>query len=141
MIFNFFNCNFKLNIIQECYLSFHKTSLIVTKERQSNSYQRDFLGYQSSKSLRQRGVCVCVCVCVCLLSRSVLSDSATPWTVTHQALLSMGFSRQKYWSGLPFPPAGDLLDPGIKPMSLVSLALAGGFFTTETPGKPESCYG
>ena len=82
-----------------------------------------------------RGVCVCVCVCVCLLSRSVLSDSETPWTVTHQALLSMGFSRQKYWSGLPFPPAGDLLDPGIKPMSLVSLALAGGFFTT-APSLP-----
>ena len=66
---------------------------------------------------------------------------ATPWTGAHQALLSMGFSRQKYWSGLPFPPAGDLLDPGIEPMSLVSLALAGGFFTTETPGKPKSCYG
>jgi len=71
VIFNFFNCNFKLNIIQECYLSFHKTSLIVTKERQSNSYQRDFLGYQSSKSLRQRGVCVCVCVCVCVPAQSL----------------------------------------------------------------------
>ena len=55
---------------------------------------------------------------------------ATLWTVAHQAPLSMGFSRQEYWSGLPFPSAGNLLDPGIKPASLRSPALAGGFFTT-----------
>ena len=54
---------------------------------------------------------------------------ATPWTVARQAPLSVGFSRQEYWSGLPFPPPGDLPDPGIKPASLVSPALAGGFFT------------
>ena len=54
----------------------------------------------------------------------------TPWTVAHQAPLSMGFSRQEYWSGFPCPPPGDLPSPGIKPMSLVSPALAGGFFTT-----------
>ena len=57
---------------------------------------------------------------------------ATPWTVACQAHLSMGFSRQEYWSGLPCPPPGDLPDPGIKPMSLTSPALAGGFFTTNT---------
>ena len=51
-------------------------------------------------------------------------------TVAHQAPLSMGFSRQEYWSGLPCPPPGDLPDPGIEPMSLMCLALAGGFFTT-----------
>ena len=44
---------------------------------------------------------------------------ATPWTVAHQAPLSMGFSRQEYWSGLPFPPPGDLPNPGIKPASPV----------------------
>ena len=54
----------------------------------------------------------------------------TPWTVAHQAPLSMGFSRQEYWSGLPGPFPGDLPDPGIEPTSLVSPALAGGFFTT-----------
>ena len=58
---------------------------------------------------------------------SLVSDSATPWTVAHQASLSTGFSRQEYWSGLPFPLSGDLLDPGIKPVSLTS-AFAGGFF-------------
>ena len=49
-----------------------------------------------------------------------------------QAPLSMGFPRQEYWSGVPFPPPGDLLDSG---MELVSPALAGGFFTLEPPGK------
>ena len=58
---------------------------------------------------------------------------AAPWTVAHQAPLSMSFSRQEYCSGLPFPPPRDLPDPGIEP---ASPALAGGFFTTEPPGKP-----
>ena len=55
---------------------------------------------------------------------------ATPWTVTYQAPLSTEFSRQEYWSGLPFPPPGDLPDPGIKPTSLVSPALVGRYFTS-----------
>ena len=54
----------------------------------------------------------------------------TPWTVAHQAPLSMGFSRQEYWSGLPFPSPGDLPDPGIEPTSFTPPTLAGGFFTT-----------
>ena len=62
------------------------------------------------------------------------------WTVAHQASLSMGFSRQEYWTGLPFPPPGDLPHPGIKPTSPVSPALAGRFFTTESPGKLRSLY-
>ena len=57
---------------------------------------------------------------------------ATPWTVACWAPLSLGFSRQRYWSGLPFPHPVDLPDPGIEPMSLMSPALAGGFFTTGT---------
>ena len=60
----------------------------------------------------------------------------TPWTVAHQVPLSMGYSRQEYWSGLPFPPPGDLPDPGIEAASLASPPLAGGLFTTEPPGKP-----
>ena len=63
-------------------------------------------------------------------------SSVTPWTVTRQVPPSMEFLRQEYWSGLSFPPLGDLPDPGIEPVSLMSLALAGGFFTTESPGKP-----
>ena len=57
----------------------------------------------------------------------------TPWTLAHQAPLSMEFSRQEYWSGLLNPPPGDLPGPGIKPTFPVSLALAGGFFTTVPP--------
>ena len=70
---------------------------------------------------------------MCVLSRVQLF--ATPWTVVGQASLSMGLLRQECGSGLPFPP-GDLSHPGIKPTSLVSPALTGGFFTTEPPGKP-----
>ena len=58
---------------------------------------------------------------------------ATPWTVAYQALLSMGFSRQEYWSGLPFPSPGDLPDPGIEPRSPTLQADA---LTSEPPGKP-----
>ena len=68
-----------------------------------------------------------------MLNCSVLSDSATPWILACQAPLSMAFSRQEYWNGLPFPSPGDLPDPGIKPAFPGSLALAGGFFTTEPP--------
>ena len=57
--------------------------------------------------------------CVCVLSCSVVSNLATSWTVACQAPLSMGFPRQEYWSGLSFPPPGDLPDPGIEPSSPV----------------------
>ena len=60
---------------------------------------------------------------------------ATPWTVACWAPLSLGFSRQRYWSGLPFPHPGDLPDPGIEPVSLMSPVLSGGFFTTSTIWK------
>ena len=61
-----------------------------------------------------------------------MSDSTTLWTVAHQTLLSMGFSRQEYWSGLPCPLPRDLPYPGMEPASLMPPALAGGFFTTST---------
>ena len=78
-------------------------------------------------------------MCVQLLSCGQLFG--TPWTVANQAPLSVGFPRQEHWSGLPFPPPGDLPSLGIKPTSLTSRAFAGGFlyyyfFTTEPPGKP-----
>ena len=57
----------------------------------------------------------------------------TLWPIAHQATLSMGFFRQEYWNGLPFPSPGDLPDPGIKPESP---ALADGCFTPKPPGKP-----
>ena len=64
-----------------------------------------------------------------MLSRFFSRVCVTPWTVTRQAPLSMGFPRQEYWSGLPGSPPGDLPGPRIKPASFRSPALAGGFFT------------
>ena len=67
---------------------------------------------------------------LCMLSHfSWVQLCTIPWTVAHQAPLSMGVSRQAYWSRLPYPPPGDLPHPGVKPMSLTSPVLAGGFFT------------
>ena len=84
-------------------------------------------------------VCVCVCVHVCTQLISHVQFFVTSWTAAHQALCSwflflfFFFSRQEYRSGLPFPPPGNLPDPGIEP---VSPALVGRFFITEPPGKP-----
>ena len=61
---------------------------------------------------------------------SPVQPFVTPWTVARQAPLSMGFSRQEYWSGLPCPPPGDLPDSRMEPESLMSPAMVGGFFTT-----------
>ena len=73
----------------------------------------------------------CLC-CACMLSRfSRVQLFEAPWTVARQAPLSMEFSRQEYWSGLPCLPPGNLPNPGIKP--------TGGFFITEQPGKPCLC--
>ena len=76
----------------------------------------------------------------CAESFSRVWPFETLWTVAHQAPLSMEFSRQEYWSGLSFSSPGDLPDPGIEPVSLVSLALASRFFTTVPPGKPPSLH-
>ena len=72
-------------------------------------------------------------VCVCVLGDVRLF--VTPQTVAHQAPLSMGFPRQEYWSGALCPPAGDLPDSEIEPVSIVFPALAGRFLTTLLPGK------
>ena len=76
--------------------------------------------------------------CVCMFNCCHVQLFATPWTIVLQAPLSMGFPRQEYRSRLPFPPPRDLSDPRIETASPVSSALAGGFFTTEPPGKPSS---
>ena len=65
---------------------------------------------------------------------------ATPWYVACQAPLSMGFFRQEYWSGLPFPPPGDLPDPGIKPSSSASPALQADSLPAEPLGKPQASH-
>ena len=74
-----------------------------------------------------------------MLSRfSRVQLCATLWTVARRVPLSLGFSRQEYWSGLPCLSPGDLLDPGMKPESLMSPALAGGLFTTSTAWEDQN---
>ena len=76
------------------------------------------------------------CVCVCALSRiGHVQLFAIPWSIARQAPLSMGFSRQEQWNGLSFPILGYLPDPEIESASLMSPALADGFFTTEATGE------
>ena len=82
-----------------------------------------WLGWWISKDAQAMWRCVCAQLC-------------TPWIAAHQAPLSVEFSRQEYWSGLPFPPSGNLPDPGIEPVSLIPPTLAGRLFTTVPPGSP-----
>ena len=77
-------------------------------------------------------------MCVCAQSLSSDQLFTTPWTIACQIPLSLEFSGQEYWSGLLFPPPGDLSNAGIKPMSLMSLDFASGLFTSAPPGNPLS---
>ena len=81
----------------------------------------------------QWDICIIQINVVVVKSLSRVQSFVTPWTVAHQFPLSMGFPRQEYWSGLPFPSPGDLPNPGIRP---ASPTLADRFFTPELPGKP-----
>ena len=129
---------------------------LYTKQNQTHSHRKQTLWLPKRKSggginqefgtSRYKRVCVCVCVfgtsrykrvcvCVCIQACTLSCFShvplfATLWIVVHQASLSMGFSIQEYWSGLPCPPPGDLPKSGIEPTSLTSPALTGGFFST-----------
>ena len=78
------------------------------------------------------------CMHACILSSFICVQlCVTLWTITHQAPLSMGFSRKEYWSGLPCCPPGDLPDPVIEPMSLCLLQWQAGSLPLAPPGKPE----
>ena len=92
-------------------------------------------GHQTYSSSNPRSIAN-LCMHVCMLSHfSRVQLIATSWTIAHQALLSMGFSRQEHQNMLPCSSPGDLPSPGIEPMSLTSPVLAGRFFTTSTTWK------
>ena len=95
-------------------------------------------GFRAFSKVESIRVCVCVCVCECAYALSRVQLIVTPWTVAHQATLSMEFSRQEYRSRLSSPTPRDLSNPEIEPGSFASLVLAGGFFTTVPPGSPDS---
>ena len=79
------------------------------------------------------------CMHACMLSHfSCVCLFATLWTAARQATLSMGFSRQEYWRGLPCSPPGDLPDPRVRTCVSCGSFIVGGFFTAELPGKPEN---
>ena len=98
-----------------------------------------FLFWKNSKHAEKlKGYTTNICMCrLSCFSRVWLF--ATPWTVAHQAPLSMGFSRQEYWSGLPCPPPGDLPNPGIKPASPATSVSQVGSLPLSHQGSPNNC--
>ena len=91
-------------------------------------------GDLSNSGIKPRSPALLLLLLLLLLSCfSRVRLCATPYTAAHQAPVFLGFSRQEYWSGLPFPSPEDLPNPETEP---ISPALAGGFFTTESPGRP-----
>ena len=111
------------------------------KEKQQQTHILSFWEGQSEWYTLETSICFIPSVSIthCALRTGMLYLStvllfATLWIVARQAPLSMGFSRQEHWSGWPFPSPGDLPNPGIKPVSPLSLALACGFFASEPPG-------
>ena len=87
---------------------------------------------------RQADTSISIYIQSAVIEAYTVNSFATPWTVAHQAPLSMRLSRQEYWSGLLCPPPGHLLDPGTEPMSLTSPALAGRFFTTSATWEAQA---
>ena len=114
-------------------------------------FHQKYLTYIFNDFLKWRIIALQCCVrfcCIakwislgCVLSRfSSVWLFVTPWTVAHQAPLSMGFTRQEYWSGLPGPPPGNLHNPGIKPVSSVSSALKADSLLLSHWGNPSQPY-
>ena len=94
-----------------------------------------------TRNLKDESVCVCVCVYVCtrICTFSCVPLFVTLWTVACQASLSMGFPRQEYWRGLPFPPPGDLPDPGSNLGFLRLLHWQADSLPLYHPGSPKMC--
>ena len=140
-------CEYWLLQIKWTKTNWLKTTLLLERDAVSAPKKLFFNQLYFHLKERQEGTLFfsrrrCVCVCVCMRARACAHVlryvwfSVTPRTVARQAPIFMEFSRQEYWSGLPFLPPGDLHDPGIQPESLEPPALAGGFFTSRSPGRP-----
>ena len=123
-VMNIINVSFILSYTMNAFLMSEKWRTVIGI---IISLALHFLRGNWVKMIANACLCLCVLCCIWLL--------ATAWTAARQPPLSMGFSRQGYWSRLPFPTSRDLPDPRIKFQSLVSSALAGRFFTTVPPGS------
>ena len=141
--FTFCGVHFKATTLSRRYETSDKTCTV--RNGVPSSPNAQCLCSQRSDSTRQKAVflflrvCVCMCVCVYLCVCVCVCYSVchvqlfvTSWTVAHQIPLSIEFSRQKYWSGLPFPSPGDLPNQRIKP---TSPALQADSFLSEPPGS------
>ena len=121
----------KININPKRYLHLHVHPDIIYNSQDTETAWVPITGWMDKENV----VYVHWNTCCCAITKSC-PTLCNPMDCTCQAPLSMGFSRQEYWSGLSFPPPEDLLDPWIEPTSPVSPALAGRFFTAEPPEKP-----
>ena len=132
----FFNIHKSINVIQHINKLKNKSHMIISinAEKAFDKIQHPFMIKSPPKSRNRRNIPQHnkSYIWQSESESEVVSDSATPWTVAHQAPPSMGFSRQEYWSGVPFPSPGDLPDPGIKPRSPALWAEA---LTSEALGK------
>ena len=118
-------------VTQACFLPWYSDSFL--ERSLTRSGLPKFLGFPSLSTVPYRDFYRCLYMCW-LFSRVWLF--ATPWTVAHQAALSVDFSRQEYWSGLPFPSPGDLSHPGIEPRSP---ALQADSLPLSHHGSPKAC--
>ena len=119
-----------LSLSQFMHLKWAKTKWKNSKKEAVYEWGRALL------SVTRTYDCLCMCACCCF---SCVHLFATLWAVAYWGPLSMGFSRQEYWSGLPWLPPEDLPNPGMQPRSLMPPALAGGFFTTSATWKAHQC--
>ena len=122
---------FRVCVILSKFSNFSELYFLWYIGRSSHCEHRVLAVYHQTSCRRE------VCVCMFLLNCSVMSHSLPTHGLQPNSLpFSMRFSKQEYWSGLPFPPPGGLTDPGMETASPESPALAGVFFITGPPGKP-----
>ena len=113
--------------------------LAAAAESNSNQDRLTPVKEETNRSVKQNKKPMCMCMCM-QSHFSHVQLFATLWTVARQAPLSMGFSRQEYWSGVPCPPPGDLSDSGIEPRSSGPPLLVGEFFTTSATWEAQEAH-
>ena len=117
----------------------YPTNIQINREKLKN-VKEEWTGSCMMQRLKSSCVCLCVCGCVCAQLFSHVRLYVTPWTVAHQAPLSMGLPKQEYWRGLPFPSPWDFPNPVTKPTLLASPILVARFFTTSATWETQRAH-